>query len=162
MSGISGPRRLRLLQAPRAGAGTNPGERRDATDTPLSFGAANQSLTDVEVVLTSRVTEVAGRIADDRGKPVADARVVVFPPIPISGTTGPLPEDVGVDAEGAFVVRDLPPGDYFVAAVDRRRASEDNGEWMNPELLDSLTPGASRITLAEGQKVSMSPRLTGR
>jgi hypothetical protein len=59
-------------------------------------------------------------------------------------------------------VRDLPPGDYFVAAVDRRRASEDNGEWMNPELLDSLTPGASRITLAEGQKISVSPRPTGR
>ena len=46
------------------------------------------------------------------------------------------------DANGAFSIRDLPPGDYFVAAVDRRRASEENGEWLDPDLLDSLTPGA--------------------
>ena len=164
MSGISGPRRLRLLQAPRGwGLERILVNGVDATDTPLSFGAANQSLTDVEVVLTSRVTEVAGRIADDRGKPVADARVVVFP------TDSDLWYDrsrflkiSASDAEGAFVVRDLPPGDYFLAAVDRRRASEGNGEWMNPELLNSLTPGASRITLADGQKISIGPRLTDR
>ena len=164
MSGISGPRRLRLLQAPRGwGLERILVNGVDATDTPLPFGADNQSLADVEVVLTRRVTEVGGRVADDRGKPVADARVVVF------SADSDLWYDrsrflkmSASDAEGAFVVRDLPPGDYFVAAVDRRRASEDNGEWMNPELLDSLTPGASRITLAEGQKISMSPRLTGR
>ena len=164
MSGISGSRRLRLLQAPRGwGLERILVNGVDATDTPLSFGAANQSLTDVEVVLTRRVTEVGGRIADDRGKPVADARVVVF------AADSDLWYDRSrflkmspSDAEGAFVVRDSPPGDYFVAAVDRRRASEDNGEWMNPELLDLLTPGASRITLAEGQSVSVSPRLTGR
>jgi hypothetical protein len=164
MSGISGPRRLRLLQAPRGwGLERILVNGVDATDTPLRFGAANQSLTNVEVVLTRRVTEVVGRVADDRGKPVADARVVVF------SADSDLWYDrsrflkmSASDAEGAFVVRDLPPGDYFVAAVDRRRASEDNGEWMNPELLDLLTSGASRIALAEGQKISITPRLTGR
>ncbi len=164
MAGISGPRRLRLLQAPRGwGLERILVNGVDATDTPLRFGAPNQSLTDVEVVLTPRVTEVAGRIADDRGRPVADARVVVFPAdSDLWYDRSRFLKMSASDAEGAFVVRDLPPGDYFVAAVDRRRASEDNGEWMNPELLDSLTSGASRITLAEGQKISMSPRLTGR
>jgi len=164
MSGISGPRRLRLLQAPRGwGLERILVNGVDATDAPLPFGAANQSLADVEVVLTRRVTEVGGRVADDRGRAVADARVIVF------AADSDLWYDrsrflkmSASDAEGAFAVRDLPPGDYFVAAVDRRRASEDNGEWMNPELLESLSSAASRITLAEGQKISITPRLTGR
>ena len=66
------------------------------------------------------------------------------------------------DAHGAFVVRDLPPGTYFVSAVDRQRASEENGEWLNPELLESLAPGAASITLTEGQKLSVSTKLTSR
>ncbi len=112
MSGISGTRRLRLLQAPRGwGLERILVNGVDATDTPLGFGAPNQSLTDVEVVLTRRVTEVSGRIADDRGTPVADARVVVFPAASdLWYDRSRFLKMSASDAEGAFVVRDLPPG----------------------------------------------------
>jgi hypothetical protein len=49
---------------------------RDVTDTPLPFGAANQSIEGVDVVLTDRVSEVTGRVVDARGRGVADATVV--------------------------------------------------------------------------------------
>jgi hypothetical protein len=49
-----------------------------------------------------------------------------------------------------------------VSAVDRRQASEENGEWLNPDLLDSLTPGAARITLSEGESLSTNPTLRTR
>ena len=148
MAGISGPRRLRLLRAPRGwGLKQIVIDGVDVTDAPLPFGSKSQSLSDVEVVLTDRITEIAGTVFDDRGRPVANARVVAF---------------AASDANGAFSIRDLPPGPYFVAAVDRRRASEDNGEWLDPDLLDSLTPGAARITLSEGQSISANPTLRAR
>jgi protocatechuate 3,4-dioxygenase beta subunit len=160
MSGISGPRRLRLLQAPRGwGLSRILVNGVDVTDVPLPFGARNQSLADVEVVLTDRVSEVTGTVTDDRSRPIPDARVLVF------ATERDLWYDrsrfvkvTGSATDGRFTMRDLPPGNYYVVAVDRRRASEDNGEWMNPELLDSLTAGATQMTLSDGQKTSINPK----
>jgi protocatechuate 3,4-dioxygenase beta subunit len=164
MGGISGPRRLRLLRAPRGwGLKQILVDGVDATDAPLPFGAANQSLRDVEVVLTDQLTEVTGTVTDDRNRPVPDARVVVFSTDPdLWYDRSRFMKITASGADGAFAVRDLPPGVYFVAAVDRLRASEENGEWLNPELLGTLAVAASRVTLAEGQKVSTSPRLAPR
>lgn len=50
----------------------------DTTDGAIMFGRKDQSLTDVEVVLTDRVTELSGRIEDDGGRPAVDAHVIVF------------------------------------------------------------------------------------
>jgi hypothetical protein len=135
----------------------------DVTDTPLPFGSKSQSLSDVEVVLTDRITEIAGTVTDDRGRSVADARVVAFAADrDLWYDRSRFAKIAPSDANGAFSIRDLPPGVYFVAAVDRRRASEENGEWLDPDLLDSLTPGAARITLSEGQRISANPTLRAR
>jgi hypothetical protein len=164
MSGISGPRRLRLLRAPRGwGLKQILANGVDVTDTPLPFGSKSQSLSDVEVVLTDRITEIAGTVTDDRGRSAADARVVAFAADrDLWYDRSRFAKIAASDANGAFSIRDLPPGVYFVAAVDRRRASEENGEWLDPDLLDSLTPGAARITLSEGQSISANPTLRTR
>jgi len=164
MAGISGPRRLRLLRAPRGwGLKQIVIDGVDVTDTPLPFGSKSQSLSDVEVVLTERITEIAGTVFDDRGRSVADARVVAFAADrDLWYDRSRFAKIAASDANGVFSIRDLPPGPYFVAAVDRRRASEDNGEWLDPDLLDSLTPGAARITLSEGQSISANPTLRAR
>jgi hypothetical protein len=164
LSGISGPRRLRLLRAPRGwGLKQVLANGVDVTDTPLPFGSKSQSLSDVEVVLTDRITEIAGTVTDDRGRSAADARVVAFAvDRDLWYDRSRFAKIAPSDANGAFSVRDLPPGVYFVAAVDRRRASEENGEWLDPDLLDSLTLGAVRITLSEGQSISANPRLRTR
>jgi hypothetical protein len=59
---------------------------------------------------------------------------------------------------GAFTVTGLPAGEYFVAAVERMA----DGEWQDPDVLESVIPGAMRVTLSEGQKLSVSPRLIAR
>ena len=78
-AGFADTRRLQLLRVP---AGWALKEIRvngiDATDRPLVFGRPNQSLRDVEVVLTDRVSELAGTIADDRGSAISGARLMVF------------------------------------------------------------------------------------
>jgi hypothetical protein len=159
MSGISGPRRLRLLRAPRGwGLKQILVNGVDATDTLLQFGSKSQSLTDVEVVLTDRMTEIAGTVADGRGRAVADARVVAFAlDRDLWYERSRFVKIAASDASGAFTIRDLPSGAYFVSATDRRQTNGDEGQWQDPELLDSLTPGAARITLSEGQRISVNP-----
>src|SRR5207247_913408 len=78
MQGLSGPRLFRLglpkgwaLKAVRA-------NDIDITDTPAPLGTKDQSLTDLEIVVTNRVTDVTGTVTDARGQPVADYTAIVF------------------------------------------------------------------------------------
>jgi len=48
------------------------------TDATLPFGRRDQSLEDVEVVLTTRVSEISGSVADAHGQPFNTAMVVAF------------------------------------------------------------------------------------
>ena len=58
-------------------------------------------------------------------------------------------------------MRSLPPGEYFLAAVDADAlAAVDagasgsvEGRLDDPALLESLAIGASRVAIAEGQRV---------
>ena len=52
----------------------------DITDALLPFGRGEQSLTEVEVVLTTHGPEIGGTVVDDRNRPVAEAVVVAFAP----------------------------------------------------------------------------------
>jgi hypothetical protein len=113
--------------------------------------------------LTARITEIAGTVLDARSRPVTDYALVVFPTdrelwYPESrflkrSASGP---------DGGFSVRGLPPGDYFVAPVDATPSSNDSDAWQDPEWLESIAPRAARVTLAEGQKLSVNPQLIAR
>jgi hypothetical protein len=65
-------------------------------------------------------------------------------------------------ADGSFRISGLPPGTYFVAAVDHSEGTTEGGEWQNPDLLLRLESGAERITLLEGQTENVSLRLNQR
>jgi hypothetical protein len=163
MAGVSGPRRLQLVRTPPGWALK---EIRvngiDATDRPLDFGRANQSLADVEVVLTDRVSELAGTVADDRGAPAAGARVIVFSTdrarwYPASrflriATAG---------ADGTFTTVGLPFGSYYAAAMAALPPGGDDG-WQDPQVLESLVPRASSVTVRDGEKQMLSMRLPTR
>ena len=66
--GVNGPRRLQLTRQPESWTLK---EIRvngiDATDRILSLGRAEQSLSDVEVVLTDRVNVLGGSVSDEQG-----------------------------------------------------------------------------------------------
>jgi hypothetical protein len=48
--------------------------------------------------------------------------------------------------DGGYRAADLPPGDYFVAAV--RRAAPD--AWLDPAFLERLVATAVRVTVGDG------------
>jgi hypothetical protein len=161
LNGLNGPRRLRLLGAPPSWSlKAIRANGRDVTDEPLSFGTKDESLTDVEVVLTDKSAGITGGVADARGRPATDYTVIVFATHADYWYQGSrFFTFTRPKADGTFAVADLPPGDYFVAAVDRLQGTEGFGEWQDPAFLESIAPRATRVRLADGQLASVALRL---
>jgi hypothetical protein len=163
ITGVNGPRRLQLLRSPAGWAlkAINVGGF-DVMDRPLPFGRKEQSLNDVEVVLTDRGNELRGTIADDRARPAPGTNVVVFstdrdrwyPSSRFLRTTV-------AGADGVFTIAGLPFGSYYAAAV-AQLPLEGEDAWQSPEFLTSLVSRASTVTAGMGQNPSLSLRLPSR
>jgi len=161
--GISGSRRLRLTDPPAGWAlkaiylnGA------DVTDQTFTFGRQDQSLRDLQVVLTNQATAIEGTVADASGRLVRDCLVVAFPLDREARSYQSRFLDHSVcQRDGTFVIRRLPPGEYLVAAVGRR-SDEGAGEWQDPQLLEAIVPRATRMALAEGQRVAITLRINPR
>ena len=124
------------------------------------FGQGLQSSADVEVVLTDQITEVSGSVSDGRGQSVADYSAIVFATDRRLWYDGSRFFKASRPREdGTFAIRGLPPGEYFLAAVDRIPGTETDAEWQDPELLESIANRAQTLRLNEGQKVVVAPRL---
>jgi protocatechuate 3,4-dioxygenase beta subunit len=156
IGGLQGPRRLRLLRAP-AGFALKAilSNGSDVSDAALPFGRPDQSLDGVEVVLTPHVTEIAGSVTDARAQPFNHAAIVAFAVDPsLRYSLSRFVGTAATDHEGRYRLEGLPPGEYYVAAADRRR----NVDVEDPDFLESLTADAARVTLGEGQHVSLALR----
>jgi hypothetical protein len=55
------------------------------------------------------------------------------------------------DQTGAFSIRGLPAGEYYVVALD----PSEQGEWFEPAYLDEHRAGAARVVVAEGATASL-------
>jgi hypothetical protein len=121
---------------------------KDITDTGAEFKGSEQ-VTNLEIVATSKVTEINGGVTDSNGAPVKEYTVVVFSDDPDQWTlpmsrwiTGARP-----DQDGRFKNRNMPTGTYYAIALDYI----EFGAWSDPELLDRLKTRARRFTIADGQ-----------
>ena len=157
MTGISGPRRLEVTRLPVGWALQEIRARGiDVTDRPLVFGTAAQSIDDVDVVLTDRVTRVSGRVTDGDGRAAAGATVVVFTPsrdrwyahsrFMRAATAG---------ADGTFRIDGLPAGAYYATALPAAPAGGDDA-WRDPSVLESLVRPATTISLGEGASATIT------
>jgi hypothetical protein len=119
---------------------------RDVTDTPIEL-MGGQRINAV-ITVTDRVTEISGIITTDRGDPFTDYTILAFSTDPSFWT--PLSHRVAAvrpDQTGAFALRGLPAGDYYLTAKD----SAGLGEWSQPRYLDRSVEGAIRVSLAQGE-----------
>jgi hypothetical protein len=162
--GLNGPRRIQLAEAPSPwmlkavhANGT------DLTDRAIEFGTSQQSLADVEIVLTPRASGVSGSATDATGRAATDYAVVAY------ATNAELwyPQTrfvrfVRPNTAGAFAISGLPPGQYYVAAVEWLQGNDTSGEWQDSEFLDSLSARATRVSLSEGQQLPVTLRIVTR
>jgi protocatechuate 3,4-dioxygenase beta subunit len=157
LGGVHGPRLLRLLRTPPGWALksilVNGGE---STDTVLPFGTKAQSLQNVEVILTPRVSGVSGVVTDASGRPFGDGVVIAFS----TDRTQWSPESRFVShvaaSGGTFDLRPLAPGSYYFAAIDPPDTFDRNRTFEDPAFLESLVAGATRVTLTEGEARQVS------
>jgi hypothetical protein len=121
------------------------------------------SRSDVTVVLASDVGSIAGTVRDD-GREPDDYRVIVFPVDRAKWFTGsPYVQIVaGPNPDGRYVILDVPPGEYWVAALNVVEGDAVSGEWQNPDFLSGLMVQATRVIAGERQHVTADLRLIRR
>jgi len=123
----------------------------DATHRGFDFGVAQETFRDALIQVSHATGVISGRVAGDCGGPAGSCGVVVFSTDRERWfATSSYLRRAQASPDGSFRVGGLPPGDYYVAAVDPE-GSVDSGEWQEPEALRALTSAARRVTLGEGE-----------
>jgi hypothetical protein len=121
-------------------------DNRDIVDAPVNL-RSSQNLSNVNIVLTNKRTEINGTVTNEQSIPIPDFTVIAFSTDPTLWR--PLTRHILTarpDQNGKFQLRGLPPGDYYVVTVD----PAEQGEWFEPAFLDQHRAEAARIRLGDG------------
>jgi hypothetical protein len=122
---------------------------RDLWDQAIDL---NEDLSGIVVVLSDEASRLSGAVRDEKGAPAREASVLIFP-VNRERWSGPglSPRRLirsRADDAGAFTLRNLPAGEYFVAALDDAQV----GSWPDATFLDQLSKIAARVTIAESEQ----------
>lgn len=133
----------------------------DISDRPIDLSTDRGSA--VRIVLTDRVTELAGSVTSGSFAPTdadPDATVVIFTDDESKWTyPSRFVRSVRAKEDGTFQIRGLPPGlDYRAVAVDYL----EDGEETDPEFLKRMRDRAARFSLREGERRAIDLRLIQR
>lgn len=127
---------------------------RDVRDAPLTFDQG--SITGATITLTNQRTEVAGTLSTASGVPATDYYVVIFAADrALWHPTSPRVRVVRPGADGAFSARDLPAGDYRIAAL----TDVEDDEWKSAEFLASLLDVSLPVTVKDGTTTRQDVRI---
>jgi hypothetical protein len=125
---------------------------------PIDLGAGD--VADLVLTYTDRLAGIAGTVRMPGGPNNASAGVVVFPTDRRFWMMDPLnPREPRIEQamnDGTFLVADLLPGEYFVAAVD----DADMPEFADPDFFEAATGFAVRVTLSAEQTLSRDLAVT--
>jgi hypothetical protein len=125
-----------------------------------AFELPTGGLADIVVTLTNRVSVLSGIARDASGAAAPSATVIAFPAdrslwasaAMASGRT----QAAAPSRTGRYELRGLPPGEYWVAAVEAFDADVSDAVFV------SLAQSASRVTIGEGTTHSLDLRVVTR
>jgi hypothetical protein len=133
-------------------------EGRETIDTPLEL-RGGQTIANVRIGFTNRVSELNGAVTDALGAPATEYTVLAFAGDP--ALWRPQSRQIATarpDQNGRFQIRGLPAGDYYVAAID----PVEPGEWFEPSFLSDRRGDAVRVTIREGEVKTQDLRVSAR
>jgi protocatechuate 3,4-dioxygenase beta subunit len=162
LRGVTGMRRLQVTRVPsRYMVSSILVNGRDVTDELIPFGRANQSLDDVQVVLTDRVTGVTVKVTDGRRPVGAGVHVLMFSTdaSKMYPSSRYLHHQI-TGADGAFTLTGLPTGNYFAAAVAAIPTGDE--AWRDPAYLESIISTGTVISIGDGESNTATLRLAER
>lgn len=126
----------------------------DVADSTIEL-RPGQNVDNVTVVLTDRATEISGTVRDARNAGTPGVNVIAFSTDPAHWRPQSRRiQAVRTDQSGAYRVRNLPAGDYFLLATD----DVEQGEWFDPAFLASVRSAAQRVSLNEGDRKAQELR----
>lgn len=128
----------------------------DITDTGYDF-RPGQRVSGVDIHLTRRVTSLSGTVQDARGDAAGDYTIVAFSTN--AGRWGyqtRFVRSARPDQSGRFMIRALPPDEYFVVALEY----VETGQEFDPEQLATWKALATTVELREGETKTLSLKLT--
>jgi hypothetical protein len=121
----------------------------DVIDSGYEFG--KEDVTNVEFILTNKVTSLSGQVRTEGDAVSSDYVVVAFSTDETQWRQGS--RYIGTarpDQNGTYRLRNLPPGSYYVVALETMPE-----EWGDPELFEQLKADAKRATLDEGENEAL-------
>ena len=127
---------------------------RDIADVPIEL-ASGQTLSDVQVIVTDKATTVSDQLADDKGAPITDGTVIVFANDSARWQSARFVRSARPDQQGRWQIKGLPAGEYLAVAVDY----VEDGQWNDPEYLDSIQRYGQKVTLADSASEALSLKL---
>jgi hypothetical protein len=132
------------------------GGKIDVLDGGLQLGTAD--LADVVLTLSDRHTAIDGSLSNTTGRPAPDYFMVAFATDRAMWRT-PSRRVVSTrpSTSGAFEIKDLPPGTYYLAALTDVEA----GDLDDAEFLQSLVTASLTVTVTEGQTTRQDVRIGG-
>ena len=115
---------------------------RDLLDGPLDLRHSTDA---AEVTFTDQASELSGTVRDAAGAVAPEVFVVVFGADRGSWFFNSRRiAAVRTDPQGRYTIRNLPPGEYRVAAA----TDLEQGEWFDPAVLDDLAATAISLTVS--------------
>ena len=129
----------------------------DITDTGMEF-SPGRTYEGLQIIFTQKTTDLSGTLTDDRGNPVLDATVVIFPANPERWTyQSRYVRTARPDTSGRYSIKSMPPlEDYMIIAVQNL----ESGQGSDPEFLARAKEEARTFSLNEGETKAVDTKLS--
>jgi protocatechuate 3,4-dioxygenase beta subunit len=118
----------------------------DVIDSGIEF-RANENVSGLEVELTNKLTAITGLVTNARGETVKEYSAIAFSQDREQWKGATRYQGSGrPDQDGRFKITGLPPGDYYIIALDKI----DPGQSSDPDFLDVVRIKTTAVSIREG------------